>query len=174
MLDSAYSIRKKQNGLTLIELVVSIVVLSIIVMVVSQYIESSVESYRKTKNNVSALSKLRLLDERLSKEIRRTRYTAAFDIATFTSTSYEFTDVDGISVTYSYSGNTLSIDYDNPVVSSPISNQLTAFTFNYYQADGITAAGSIADIKFVEWVMTLSENGVNYSLTNRVMLRGVL
>jgi len=162
------------QGMSLIELVIAISILSIISLVVTQYLQGSVSSYQAVKNNSSALMKLRLLDERLSREFRRTRYTApVYDITSgFNSSGYEFVDLDGVTVTYSYTGNSLSVAYSSPVVSNVINDQLTAFSFNYYQSNGVTAATLAAEVKFVEWVMTLTENGNIYSLTNRVMLRG--
>jgi len=168
-----HSYTSKQKGLSLIELVVSILILSIIVMVVAQFVKAGTESYRATKDNISALSKIRLIDERLSKEVRRTRFNAAYDVNVFTGTSYEFIDIDGVTVGYGFAGSTLSITYDTPTVTSELSNQLTAFNFNYYASDGVSTALAVSEIKFVEWVMTLSDNGISYSLTNRVMLRGM-
>ena len=164
--------KKKQKGLTLVEVVVSIIVLSIIALVVARFVESSSESYSATKNNIAVLTKLRLLDERLTKEIRRTNYSIGYDINTATNTVFGFTDVDGVTISFSYNGSdTVQVSYDVPAVISAISDQLTAFDFNYYQFDG-TATAVLADIRFVEWVMTLTENGISYSLTNRVALRG--
>ena len=164
---------RKQKGMTLVEVVISIFVFSIIALVVARFVESSDESYRATKNNIAALTKLRLLDERLTKEIRRTRYNAGYNINTASNAVFEFIDVDGVTANFFYNGSdTLQVIYDTPAVASPLSDQLTAFDFNYYQFDG-TATAILADIRFVEWVMTLSENGISYSLTNRVSLRGL-
>ena len=165
---------RTQHGFSLIELVVSIIVLSLIAVTISSFMGRSVIGFTKSKDNITALSKLRYIDRRLAKELRLVNHDGAgsYDVTTMTNTTFEFTDTSGANdVTISYAGTTLNIDYTNPAVNGDLSREVTAFSFNHYQSDGVTAANNGTDLVFVEYNITVTENDASYSARSRVMLR---
>jgi len=167
-------IRNKQNGLTLIEVVIAIIIMSIIGTVFGNYLVNGVKAYINTEKNITALQKSLLIDMRIDKELREVDYNGGtFDISDFSSTTFTFTNIDAattVQFDYDAASDILKMDYADPAVTI-LSNNITAFTFNYFEGDGITAAASIADIAFVEYNYTISEDGTSYSSVSRVMLR---
>ena len=165
----------RQQGFSLIEMVISIIILSLIALVISSFMGRSILGFTKSKDNNTALSKLRYIDQRLAKELRLVDYNGGYDLtANASATKFEFNDISGANnIVISYNGvDTLSLSYSNPAASGVLSQEMTAFNFNYYTSDGQTAAAADgSDLVFVEYSFTITENNAAYSTRSRVMLR---
>lgn len=164
----------RQRGITMIELVLAIIVTSIIAVPIAIYASGSVKAFMQTKDNINALTKIRNTGVRITKEIRKLNYNGAqFDVSSMTASQFQFVNTDGITVRFDYNAVTqlLSLYYSTPALTATLADQVVAGAFVYYRSDGITAAGSGADIAFVEYSFTLQEGGVSYSTRNRIMLR---
>lgn len=165
------------QGFSLIELVVSIIILSLIAVTISNFLGRSVLGFTKSTNNISALSKLRYIDRRLAKELRLVNHDGAgsYDVVSMSNNTFEFTDTSGANnVTISYNGvDTLNITYTNPAASGDLGREVTAFNFNYFKSDGVSTPVPVdgTDLVFVEYNITVTENDASYTARSRVMLR---
>jgi len=126
----------------------------------------------------SVLDKLRYTSERLVRELREVRRDPAdpttFDITTWSSSVFSFGRYDGTDVTISYSDvdDKLEITYPSVTATAQLlSNQVSAFTLSYLQADHSSAATSTTDIAYVVVEMTLLDDATPYQDQFTVNLR---
>jgi MSHA biogenesis protein MshO len=165
---------RRPRGWSLIELVLVIVVLGILAAFVGPLLLSSLRAYDLTSNTVSIYSKMRYAMERMAREIREVRRSPAdaanFDISSMTASTLTFFKGDGTQVTVSSGGGNLTLNYVG-TASGTLTDQVSAFTFAYYQQDGTTAATNAANVAFVEFSLTLTLGTNNFANRQRVDLR---
>lgn len=172
----------RSRGFTLIEMVVTLMVLSILGGVTAYTISHGARAYLGSRDIVTTLSKLRLASERLAREIRSVRRDppapAQYDFNGFptaTNLSFDRLEADGVTVTtvsIDGSANPITLEYDTPSGAQTLTDQVSSFSLAYYQADGVTAATSTTDIAFVEFELVLTDaNGNSYPQRTRVALR---
>jgi prepilin-type N-terminal cleavage/methylation domain-containing protein len=174
----------RARGFTLIEMVVTIVLIGVLAMAVIPVISSGVKTYITTTTSINTLSKLRYATERMAREIREVRrdpvtpadYDISTNISTGSSTSLAFTKSDANQVSINGSGPPLvTLGYTLPsAVSSTLTDQVSSLTFAYYQADGSTPATSVSTVAFVEITLILIEDGALLTQRTRVALRNQL
>ncbi len=166
--------RKRQRGFTLIELVISIMVLGILGATAAYGIQNGVIAFQTTQETLDSLGKLRYATERLTRELREVRRdpldSSRYDIATFGTNGIEFIKQDGTEVTVAVSGSTLTLEYDNPAGAYILTDQLTSFTLGYFDVDGNTTADA-ATVAFIELEIVLSDNSGPMPQRGRIALR---
>lgn len=117
-------------GFTLIEIVMTIVLLSIISGIAAMIILQGVRSYAQESTRVDVHYQARLAMERMAREIR----TATTVTATAPSSSLVFTDVTGTIITYSLSGTSLRRNADL------LSSGVTSLLFSHYNNANVLTA----------------------------------
>lgn len=156
------------GGFSLIELIISIVLLGLLAAVGANMLSDSFDIAYMLNTSQSTASQARYTLERLEREIRETQYTggAYTIVGTPTGTSFKFTKADGVTVTIANSGSDLTIGYSDPttistdpVTTSTLTSQVVTLgnppLLAYYKNDGVTETTSGADIRFVEIKLTL-------------------
>jgi len=170
---NTYSVKRKQSGLTLLELVIAIIIMGIIGTATSSYLLNSVQAYFATESNINALTKSRLIDIRLETELREINFNSIG--AGFNNTNLSYTNIDtvtAVEINYNAVSNNLELNYD--AITTTLSDNITVFTFNYYRENLTTVipgTDPASDIIFIEYSYSISEDGVTYSSTGRVMPR---
>lgn len=173
--------KRKLQGFTLIELVITILILGILGSVVGVGLTESVLAFQTSNKVTDTTSKLRMASERLAREIRTVRRHPA-DTSSYHFTARDSDDMtfqriasDGVSVETvtidGSGGSTITLGYGTDYI---LTDQVSSFTFNYYQADGSTASAHPinSDIAFVEFEIVLTDgNGNTYPQKTRVALR---
>ena len=167
--------RKRQHGFTLMELVISILVLGILGATAAYGIQNGVLAFQATQEALDSLGKLRYASERVSRELREVRRdpldSSRHDIATpLGATNIEFVKQDGTEVTLEVSGSTLTLAYDNPAGAHVLTDRLSAFSLAYLDADGNVTA-DVAQVAFIDVQITLSDAGGSLPQRSRVALR---
>ena len=166
----------RQRGVTLLELVIVLVVVAIIVAFVYPVLTQAITAYQDTSAAVSAATKGRYALERIARELRDTRRDPAdegrFDIATMTTSQIVLTRTDGVTVTITGSGSTVTLGYSTPAVTSTLADQITnaASVFQYFRANG-SAATNAGNVRSVEITLTLAQASGTYNNRVRVALR---
>ncbi len=168
-------IRKHEHGFTLIEMIVSLVVLALLGAAAGKALTGGALAYNANAEEVQILGKLRYASERLARETREIRRSLAtptnFDIATMTSTTLAFNRGDGTAVTLTSNPPLLTLAYAVPAGTHTLTDEVSSASFAYYQLDAFSAATSIADVAFIEFDLVLSHNGNTYPQRTRIALR---
>lgn len=169
------------RGMTLIEMVMAIVIVSIVLAASAPLIANTFQSYVTTRSALDATSKARLAVERIAREIRDVNYAAgAYQFATMTASDVTFTKTDGTVVQVDRVGTDVRIRYTLPppaIGPFVLTNDVTAgapnFALTYLDATG-AAGATAANVAFVQVTLTLNvpnTTGAVHTERTRVALR---
>lgn len=168
-------VQTRQQGFTLIELIISLVILGLVGAVAGYGLVNGTLAFNSSADAVHIQSKLRYASERMAREIREIRrdtVTATqYDISTMTASTLAFTKSDGTGVTLNSTPPLVTLAYSTPAGTPTLSNAVSSLGFVYLQADGVTAATGNTDVAFVEFELVLSRAGNTYPQHSRVALR---
>lgn len=156
---------KKYLGFTMVELIVSIVILSIISVVVSKIMLQGYRSYIIYQNANDADVQALIALEMMTNDIHTIRSAAG--ITTITATSFAFVNTNGSTITYTLSSNNLQ---RNGVT---VANGVSALVFAYLNAAGTTTA-TASLVRYVTITLTMVQNNLTLPLTTMVGTRGLV
>ena len=174
------------RGFTLVELVISIVLIGILAAVGAEMIADSFTTTRMVNAENSSTAQARYALERLAREIREVKYDSSggnYCITTKTATNLVFYKTSGayssacatnvVTVTINDSGANLTLGYSSPAATSTLASQVSTFALTYLQSDGVTSATSNSNIRFVVIKLTVTDatSGQSTSQRTRVALR---
>lgn len=169
-------LRRGNYGFTLMELVVTLIVLGLMSAFAVPYMSNGVRAYNDTAAALQTLSKLRYAGERIARELREIRNVdGKFDINVPVNVPGDrivFKKTDGQQVTISDTAPTLSLAYNTLADNAdfPLTDKLTRLTFNYYQSDGVSQATGVDNVAYIEFELILNDAS-GYSQRTRVALR---
>lgn len=154
---------KKYNGVTLIEIIIVIVILSIVVSVGGVLLGFGFKGGFASKNSIYAASVARVAIERMGKDILNARSATAADL-TPNANSITFVSSDGVSVTYALSGTNLM--RNNKILA----NYVSALSFTYLN-QLFTTTTTATEVRCVVINMTISYQGNISNLATTVCPR---
>jgi prepilin-type N-terminal cleavage/methylation domain-containing protein len=178
-MSSAVVPAREQRGFTLIELIITIVILGILAVVGSSMISDTFNTSRMVNASQASADEARYAVERLAREIREVKYAgAAYSISSTMSpsaTNMVFTrTINGadVTVTINKSGTNLTLGYSSPAATSTLSSQVSRFTLGFLKLDN-TATTLASDVRFVVITLTVTDATSGQSITQqtRVALR---
>jgi len=153
------------NGFTLVEIVITIVLIGILSGIAAMIILQGVMAYSDEQSRSDVHYQARVAMERMAREIRLIRSQGA-DITTMANNNLRYIDVNGVTIGFSWANPTLS-RWDG-ATNDVLASGVTAFTFSYYQQDGITVA-TPANVWFVDIAMTATaQSGETLDMRTRV------
>ncbi|HAK60951.1 MAG TPA: hypothetical protein DCO77_11300 [Nitrospiraceae bacterium] len=152
------------NGFTLFEVIITIVIVSILAGIAGILISQGVRAFSDEQARSDVYQQARLGMERMAREIRVIR--SRTDITTMANTNLRFTDVAGTTVGFNWASPTLQ--RWNGIGNDVLASNITAFTFAYYQQDGVTAAAAPATLWLVEITLTATQGSETLQLRSRV------
>ena len=170
-----------QRGLTLVELIITMVLMGLLATVGATMISDTFQTTRLVNAGQASADQARYALERLSREIREVKYISGGSNYAVTSslspaaTNMVFTRVINgadVTVTINKSGTNLTLGYSSPAVTSVLASQVSGFALNFLQLDN-SAASSSANLRFVVITLTVTDSvsGQTISQQTRVALR---
>ncbi len=160
-------IHSSQQGFTMIEVLLSMVLYSIISLTISILLWVGVKSAESTKYHGEVLAQARLGMQRMAHEILRLKTSNISGIA---SNQLSFTDSSAVSTDFRFatvSGNTRIWRGSDILIP-----QATALTFTYLDGSGNTTA-TIGSVRRIQWDLTIPQtNGGSVNLKSAAYLRG--
>lgn len=136
-------------GFSLIELVLTILLIGIIAAVVSQYALQGVRSFSIEQDRGDAHSQARLSVERVAREVRAIRSATGADIPIMAATDLRFYDTLGQDIRFTWAAGILTRN------GQTLASNVASFAFSYYQSDGSTVAALPTEIWFVRMTLTI-------------------
>jgi type II secretory pathway pseudopilin PulG len=168
--------------MTLIEMVMAIVIVSIVLAASAPIIGNTFQSYVTTRSSLDATAKARLAVERIAREIRDVNFVAGtYQFGMMTSTDVAFTKTDGTVVRVDRAGADIRIRYTAPppvigpfVLTDDVTAGAPNFVITYLDSTGAPGA-TAATVAFVQVTLTLDVpntlSAIPHTERTRVALR---
>ncbi len=164
-----------QSGFTLIEMVMAMVILGLLGAAAGYGMVNGTLAFVRSTDAVHTIGKLRIAGKRMEREIREVRRDlvtpALYDISTMNATTLAFIKTDGTTVTLNSAPPLATLAYSSPAGTYTLTDEVSALTFAYYQADGTTAATGNSDVAYIEIELVLTRAGNLYPQRTRAALR---
>ncbi len=167
--------RLPQNGFTLIETVMVTLIVGLLGAAGGYALTNGTLAFVHSADAVHTVGKLRVAGKRMEREIREVRRDlgtpALYDISTMNATTLAFVKTDGTTVTLNSAPPLATLAYSTPAGTYTLTDEVSALTFAYYQADGTTAATGNGDVAYIEIELVLTRDGNLYPQRTRAALR---
>ena len=146
---------RQPNGFTLIEIIITIVIIGIIATIAAGIILQVVTTYSTEDSRSNARYQAQLAVERMTREIRLIQSQTTVDVPTMTATDLMFCEVTGKAVEFQLAGTVLN--RRESATCSPLTwggweplslSGVNALTFTYQNAAG-TSGATAANLWFV-------------------------
>ena len=169
-----------KKGFTLIELVITMVLIGIIAYVVASALSTGIKAYFVTDFRKEALDQARIAMERMTREIRNVRSSA--DITTANATTFTFTDVSGTPISFALSGgniNRTSVATNTLAIGISSIGDATFLTgiFSYVLTNGTTTQAptnpQLSTIKRIKIGFIATKNTESVTLQSEVWPRSL-
>lgn len=159
---------KFQQGFTLIEMVIVIVILGIIASMSSQLLMQGLNTFTTGENIVNANWQGQIAIERMSRDISLIR--SPTDISNIASNNFAFTDVNNNTLTYSLSGTDLVLTQNGSNVI--LARGIQSLTFTYFDKTG-ASTGTASSVRLIGVSINVTGNNVNYTLSTMIYPRNL-
>lgn len=166
-----------KKGFTLIELVMTMVLIGIIAFVVANSMSTGFKAYFTTDFRNEALNQARIAMERMTREIRNVR--SRTDVPTGTNNQFCFTDINGTRISFRYDGSANILRGEGGAgcpgaTENTLSTNINSFSFSYIRPDGtVDAAFSAVNTKRIRLTLTATISGENVTLQSEVWPRSL-
>lgn len=163
---SSRTILRRQTGFTLIELILTIVIVGIISGIGASLLRQGVGAVISEDARANLTSDGRLASERMVREIRMARSRTVADLpACCSATTLTFLDITGTQIVYTSAGG--NITRQDPSGTNILASNVTSLTFSYFQQNGITAAVNATQVWTIQVDLTFTRSGESQSFRVR-------
>lgn len=148
----------KISGITLIEIIIVIVVISLLSGITAQFLNLGFLGYYQGQNSIDVDSQAQVALNRLMNDLHRLR--SASDITTANASDLTFTDLDGNVISYQVNGSQLQRN------NLALANNVQSITFQYYDITGTVLVTPVSEankplIRLIK--LNLMINDFNYT-----------
>ncbi len=162
--------RKTKNaGFTLIEIVMSIVLMGIIAGIFISTIVESSRTYVFIESQYEASFTAKFAIKRMVLECRNASLIYSAD-----TNSLDFRNCYNEHIVFNYSGNTITISDDGGINSYPLCDNISNFNFAYYDNQNnqlTTPVDNPGEIQSISMFLETKKNGIKFPVTGKVYLR---
>lgn len=174
--------RLQDTGFTLIEIIITIVIIGIIASIVAGIISQGASLYSAEDSRSNVQYQARLAVERVARDLRMIRRASDFGTANYpavpvlgtlinpTATSLSYKDMTGTIVTYSFDNATSTLKRTVAATDYVLAKGVTAFTFTVYNSANppvVMPAGASA----LAWVIQVDVTDQQGSETTQMRTR---
>jgi prepilin-type N-terminal cleavage/methylation domain-containing protein len=152
------------TGFTLIEIVITIVLVGVIGTIAAMIIMEGVAAYSEGDRDTALYYQARLGMDRMARDLRQIRSTD--DISTWTATDLRYIDAMGAAAGFNWASPALR--RWNGTGNDTLATGITTFNFSYLQQDGTTPAADPADLWFIDISLTAQQDGTSLAMRTRV------
>ena len=159
------------KGFTLIEIVITIVLITILSSLAALIILQGVKAYSTEQSRSDVHYQSRAAMERMAREIRLMRWDtvlAQADITTMNPTLLQYTDIQGNQMGFQLNIATVQRTQDNAATWQTLATGVQLLNFSYFQQDGVTMAADATTLWFVEMTMTDKQGTETLQMRTRV------
>ncbi len=168
-----FSILSSHKGFTLIELVMTMVLIGVIAYIVASAMSTGLKAYFTTDFRKEALDQARIAMERMTREIRNVKSNT--DISTANATTFTFVDTSG--TTISFALNAGNINRTSGTTNTLATGISSAGIFTYVLSTGATTQSPVpAEILLIKRVkidITATKNTESVTLQSEVWPRSL-
>lgn len=156
-------VRSSQQGFSLLELVVSMIVLALLAAIAVPFVSNGVQAYSNTAATLHSVGKLRYASERITRELREISNVGGnYMILTPVNTAgsnISFVKSDGTTVRIVTTPPNVTLAYDTLAGDTDfiLTDEVTGLVFNYFTEDGFSAT-DVSDVAYIEFDLEL-DNG---------------
>jgi prepilin-type N-terminal cleavage/methylation domain-containing protein len=158
---------RTSRGFTLVEVVITIVIVGIISGIASLILLQGVRAYSDGQSRSDVHYQARLAMERMGREIRLVRSRTVADIPVMNPTLFLFTDSQGVQMGFRLNAGAVQRTQDNGTTWQTLATGVTALNFSYLQQDGVTPAAATT-LWFVAIEMTDQQGSETLQMRTRV------
>lgn len=155
-------IRGSESGFTLIEMVITLILVGIIAAITGIMMQQGVMAYLAQTNEANVANQGRLGIERMAREIRTIRSRTGADVPAMNPGNLSFIDMGGNAIAYASGGG--NITRNGTVLATATTATLG---FLYFQQNGAGAA-SAAQLWVIQVDLTLTSGGQTQAFRIRV------
>lgn len=155
-----------QRGFTLIEIIIVIVIIGIIAATSSILLLEGSNTYYRAQDMLIGYWQNEIAMQRFMRDAGKIRSTN--DIATATGTNLIFTDINGNTVNYLLSNNSLTINGKTLADGIDVSNS----SFSYYDIT-MTTTSTLSSIRFIKLQLAVIKNNVSYTTVSTIYPRNL-
>lgn len=162
-----------KRGFTLIELIISIVLIGLLAAVGTTMISDSFDTTYLVNSSQSSTGRARYAMERLEREIREGK-----TVTPTSATVMTVTNSNGANVVIASSGGALTVGGATLIANEVVANPDSPVSplFKYLEGDGTTVTALAANVRYVQIYLTVRDptSGQTISQRTRVALRNAL
>lgn len=155
---------RRQRGFTLLELILSIVIIGVISVVVGRIIFQSFKTFTIAQNVSDIDWQGLLVMENFANDVHTIR--SANDISTITSSNFSFVNTSGTTVTYQLSGSTLTRN------SQTLATGVQSIGFAYYDKN-YSVTATAANVRYITFTATFLQNNLSLPFITMAGTRGM-
>ncbi len=160
------------NGFTLVEIVITIVLVGILAGIAAMIILQGVRAYSDEQSRSDVHYQARLATERMVREIRLMRSRTAADIPTMSVATLMYTDINGVQMGFRLNGGAGAVERteNNGTTWQALAINITApggNIFTYFDSAGAVTA-SQADLWFVQMEFTATQGSESVTMRTAV------
>lgn len=156
--------KRSEMGFSLIELIITIVIMGIISVVVGRIMVAGYNTFVVAQNISEADWQGLLALEFITNDVHNIR--SASGISTISSGTFTFVDMNGTTVTYQLSGNLLQRN------SLTVANGVSALAFSYLDKNGSVTASPSA-VRYVSVSLTIVQGNLSRGFSTMIGTRGM-